>query len=112
MDSFAGNEAREFIPFSLGKEANGQPAQASTENSNVSAIPEGINPNVLEETASTEPVAGTSAFRQQPLPQVSSQELLPSVIKVIEDASSQSSSCLEFTERFTRDCSTAGDLTS
>ena len=37
MDSYAGSEPREFIPFYLEKEPNGQPNQTATASNNMSS---------------------------------------------------------------------------
>ena len=112
MDSFAGSEPREFISFYLGKEANGQPARAWTENSDISAITEAINSNAVQETAGTDSVEGTSASIKQPLPQTCSHEILPSDIEIIEDVSSQASSDHECFGRPTVNLPITRDLAS
>ena len=50
MDVFAGSEPREFIPFRLGKEANGQPNLVLPGTSNTEETPKCNNPSVAEET--------------------------------------------------------------
>ena len=112
MDSIAGSEPRETIPFYLAKGANTQPAQTSTGNNEIGAIPEAVNSNAAQETAGTNPVVGISTSTQLPLPQTSSHELLPSGIEIIEDISSQSSSGHECSGRSSVDLPTTRDLAS
>ena len=97
-DSFAGRESREFIPFYLGNEANGQPAQRSAENTDLSTVPEVLNPNAAQVTAGSDPTEGALATTQEPSHQTIARELPPSSIEIIEDAGSQTYSVHESSE--------------
>ena len=91
MDSFAGNEPREFVPFPLGKESNGQPVQATTEGNNMRGDTEVTEDEVAEETFGPEVEKSANV----PLPQTSDQQLLssvlPTAIEITEESSSQAS---------------------
>ena len=65
MDSFAGSEPREFIPFYLGIDANGQPVQESTENNGIENEPGAANSQAAQETSSTSVNEGVLVSSQQ-----------------------------------------------
>ena len=94
MDSFAGSEPREFIPFYLGKESNGQPNQSSTEDHNTGGATEIACDNVAKQTSSSALEGGSS----DPLQQTSGlqlSDLLPTAIEIIEETSSHVSAAHE-----------------
>ena len=98
MDSFAGSEPREFIPFYLGIDANGQPVQESTENNGIGNEPGAANSQAAQETNSTSVNEGVLVSSQQTSCPLITRELPPTSIEIIEDAGSQSSSTQGNTE--------------
>ena len=92
MDSFAGNEPREFIPFYLGIDANGQPVQESTENNGIENEPGAANSQTAQETSSTSVKEGVLVSSQQTSSPLITCKLPPTSIEIIEDSGSQSSS--------------------
>ena len=91
MDSYAGKEPREFIPFHLGKEPNGQPNQTVTENNNPSS-----STGITKDVATNEtPGQEVEKSLDAPIPQTSDQQPLvrelPTAIEIIEEGSSQAS---------------------
>ena len=91
MDSYVGGEPREFIPFHLGKEPNGQPNQTATENNNTSS-----STGITEDVATNEtPGQEVEKSLDAPIPQTSDQQPLvrelPTAIEIIEEGSSQAS---------------------
>ena len=91
MDSFAESEPREFIPFNLGNESNGQPTQTS----NSESIRENNLIQHTDEAAQTSsPVTveeATSTSKQTTSPPTSP-SILPTAIEIIEGSGSQASS--------------------
>ena len=92
MDSFAGSEPREFIPFLLGTESNGQPVQTSTNNESIGENNPTQRPDESVQTSSpsTEIEATTLHNPTTSLP--TSPSILPTAIEIIEGSGSQTSS--------------------
>ena len=91
MDSYAGSEPREFIPFYLEKEPNGQPNQTAAESNNMSS-----GTGITEDAAANETLGhGVERSSDAPIPQASGQlplvNVLPTAIEIIEEGSSQAS---------------------
>ena len=78
MDSSAGSETREFIPFRSGKESNGQATQTSSETRSTTSVPTTVRPNTTIETSG--PVAReiAPADTHQLITNSSLPEVLPS----------------------------------
>ena len=94
MDSFAGSEPREFIPFYSGKESNDQPNPTSAEIHNTGGASGSASGNVAEQTFGPTCEKGSS----DPLQQSSDQQLsdiLPTAIEIIEETSSHTSAARE-----------------
>ena len=92
MDSFVGSEPREFIPFHLGFESNGQPAPTSTNNESIGENNPTQRPDESVQTSSpsTEIEATTLDNPTTSLP--TSPSILPTAIEIIEGSGSQTSS--------------------
>ena len=89
MDFYAGSEPREFIPFFLEKEPNGQPNQTATESNNMSS-----GTGITEDVATNETL-GQEVERSPdaPTPQTSDQlplvKVLPTAIEISEEGPSR-----------------------
>ena len=91
MDSYAGRESREFIPFYLEKEPNGQPNQTATESNNMSSGT-GITEDVAtNESLGQEVEKSSDALIPQTSDQLPLVNVLPTAIEIIEGGSSQAS---------------------
>ena len=85
MDSFAGSESRDFIPFYLGNELNGQPKQTQLEDQSAGGNSNSATANDASETASPiPPDLGTT-------PAIHSPRIMASGIEILEYQSSRSS---------------------
>ena len=99
MDSFAGSEPRELIPFYLGTESNGQPAQTST---NIESIRENNltqRPDGAAQTSSPATVEEATSTSKQATSPPTSPSVLPTAIEIIEGSGSQTSSEQDSTAR-------------
>ena len=91
MDSFGGSEPRDFIPFCLGTESNGQPAQTSVNSEGSRDDNLDQRPNVAEETSSPPAVDGAAFSSEQAISPQTSPRLLPTEIEIIEGSGSKGS---------------------
>ena len=92
MDSFAGSEPRDFIPFNLGTESNGQPTQTSTNNESIRENNLTQRPDEAAQTSSPATVReATSTSKQSTSPPLSP-SISPTAIEIIEGSGSQASS--------------------
>ena len=94
MDSFAGSEPREFIPFYLGKESNDQPNPTSAEIHNTGGASCSASGNVAEQTFGPACERGSTDTLQQPSDQQLS-DILPTAIEIVEETSSHTSAARE-----------------
>ena len=112
MDSFAGSEPREFIPFYLETETNGQPAQTSTDGRTINGSTTLQQSNEAEQTNRLTNVTDTSTTPNQVAALTMPLSLLPTAIEIIEDNTSHSSTSQDPVENTPAKISISEDLAS
>ena len=112
MDSFAGSEPREFIPFYLGTESNGQPAQTSTDGRTINGSTTLQQSNEAEQTNCLTNVTDTSTSPNQVAAPTIPLSLLHTAIEIIEDNTSHSSTSQDPVENTSTKSSISEDLAS
>ena len=92
MDSFAVREPREFIPFNLGTESNGQPTQTSANNESIRENNLTQRPDEAAQTSSPATVEEATSTSKQTTSPSTSPSILPTAIEIIVGSGSQASS--------------------
>ena len=92
IDSFAGSEPREFIPFNSGTESNGQAIQTSTNNESIRENNLTQRPDEAAQTSSPATVEEATSTSKQTTSTPTSPSILPTAIEIIEGSGSQASS--------------------
>ena len=110
MDSFAGSKPCKFIPFYLGTETNGQPAQTSTDSRTINGSTTLQQSNEAEQTNRLTNVTDTSTSPNQVVASTMPLSLLPTAIEIIEDSTSHSSTSQDPVENASSKSSIPEDL--